>query len=746
MKLFTRMFLVSFIVLGSFIRAQVTVGDYRSNSAAGNWDVLATWETCTSLSPETWVAATVKPGAANNVYIQSGHSITLTQDESCYNLHMCNNTTSSTSGTVRGKLYMVTFTLNLYGKIRSYYGAVGALPGTSVTAVTNQPFFCTAGSTGKIKVVGDTRVLTAPDEWASITNSPGSSNCNFEFALNPGKSVTLSTNFKAGSFTITSGTVIANTLAADVATAGTGDITIAAGAKLICNASGNAFQMSSSKLAGTLTVNGTLVFTTSTAKISMTNVIFNGTVQYDTLGAQMLAVAVNSGGVPNTYNNLIISGSGVKTLSSNITVNGTLSLQGTTSLALGTNALTYGSSASLEYAGSAAQTTSDAEFPSAGIKNLTVSNAAGVNLHAARTIEGAVNITSGNLVTGLNLLTLGGAGTLTEAAGSGVLGIIQTTRTVSKSVKETFGGMGFELTANNAAPGATIVRRTTGTPLTVLGLLTVKRFFDISPALNSGLGASVTVKYDHTDLGAIDEKTLGVFNSTDQGANWNVVAGTLDSVANTCSASGINSLSKLTLGNKNSQIPVELTSFTATVGKNNIVLNWITATETNNSGYDIERKFASDNWEKIGFVQGKGNSTSFTGYTFTDKNVQANGTYLYRLKQIDYNGQFEYLNAVSAEVNTIVNKFSLFPNYPNPFNPCTSIKYQTASAGNVTLMIYDITGQLVKLLKNCTEPAGNYSVDWNGTDDGGNMVPSGIYFARLSSGAGSSVVKMTLLK
>ena len=124
-------------------------------------------------------------------------------------------------------------------------------------------------------------------------------------------------------------------------------------------------------------------------------------------------------------------------------------------------------------------------------------------------------------------------------------------------------------------------------------------------------------------------------------------------------------------------IPVELTSFSSSINDNDVTLNWKTATETNNQGFQIDRLKTLhkriDEWQNIGFVNGKGTTTETQSYSFVDENL-ASGKYLYRLKQIDFDGSYEYSNIIEVEVNA-PKKFSLEQNYPNPFNPSTIIGY-----------------------------------------------------------------------
>ncbi len=188
-------------------------------------------------------------------------------------------------------------------------------------------------------------------------------------------------------------------------------------------------------------------------------------------------------------------------------------------------------------------------------------------------------------------------------------------------------------------------------------------------------------------------------------------------------------------------LPVELSSFTAVTNGNNVTLNWVTKTEINNSGFEVERKNITENssWNKIGFVQGNGTTTKENSYSYSDNNLNT-GKYAYRIKQIDFDGTYKYSNSVNADVS-VPARFELSQNYPNPFNPSTVIKYSIPQAGNVSLAIYNTLGQQVKSLVNGFKDAGSYEVNINASD-----LNSGVYFYRLEAGNQTQVRKMMLLK
>ncbi len=179
-------------------------------------------------------------------------------------------------------------------------------------------------------------------------------------------------------------------------------------------------------------------------------------------------------------------------------------------------------------------------------------------------------------------------------------------------------------------------------------------------------------------------------------------------------------------------IPVELTSFTSEIKGNKVVLNWETASETNNNGFEIERR-TSSNWSNIGFVKGNGTTTELSKYTFTDnpKAQGLNGKVYYRLKQVDFNGQSTYTREVEVDLSTIVDNYSLSQNYPNPFNPSTKIKFTLPFDSNVKLTVYNIAGQMIKEVVNGNYRSGEHEISLSLSDIKG--AASGIYIYTINA-------------
>ena len=186
-------------------------------------------------------------------------------------------------------------------------------------------------------------------------------------------------------------------------------------------------------------------------------------------------------------------------------------------------------------------------------------------------------------------------------------------------------------------------------------------------------------------------------------------------------------------------IPVELTAFTFNVKGNSVNLNWNTATELNNSGFEIERKSANNQFEKIGYVAGFGTTSEPKAYSFTDSKV-AVGNFTYRLKQVDFDGSYEYSNEINVDV-TGPAQYSLEQNYPNPFNPSTLIKYSVAQDGFVNISIFNLLGEKVATLVNSNMKAGSYELNFNAS-----QLSSGVYFYSIEASDFKAVRKMMLMK
>ena len=196
-------------------------------------------------------------------------------------------------------------------------------------------------------------------------------------------------------------------------------------------------------------------------------------------------------------------------------------------------------------------------------------------------------------------------------------------------------------------------------------------------------------------------------------------------------------------------LPVELTSFSASVNGDAstssatiVLLNWTTATEVNNYGFEVQRTsfpLSPHVWETLGFLNGHGNSNSPKDYSFVDANPLS-GTACYRLKQIDNNGRFKYSDIVVLKSN-LGKKYVLAQNYQNPFNPTTVISYSIPNASHVSIKVFDVLGNTIATLIDKNQEIGSYKVSFDAT-----KLSNGVYFYKINAGQFTSTKKMLLLK
>ncbi|MDO8548615.1 MAG: T9SS type A sorting domain-containing protein, partial [Ignavibacteria bacterium] len=187
-------------------------------------------------------------------------------------------------------------------------------------------------------------------------------------------------------------------------------------------------------------------------------------------------------------------------------------------------------------------------------------------------------------------------------------------------------------------------------------------------------------------------------------------------------------------------LPVELTSFSYQIVDNGVNLNWITSSQLNNQGFEVQRNTENGNWEALGFVEGQGTTTETSLYSFNDKDLTNNTTYSYRLKQIDFDGTFKYSNIIEVNFETVTS-YNLSQNFPNPFNPRTKIIFTIPEAGIVKLTIHNIIGEIVSTLVNKKMEEGNHSILFDASS-----LPSGTYIYQIEVNDFISTKKMMLVK
>ncbi len=187
-------------------------------------------------------------------------------------------------------------------------------------------------------------------------------------------------------------------------------------------------------------------------------------------------------------------------------------------------------------------------------------------------------------------------------------------------------------------------------------------------------------------------------------------------------------------------IPVELVSFTYNISGNDIILNWSTATELNNYGFEIWKKQNNSDWQNIGFVAGAGNSTNINSYSFTDRDLKP-GYYSYKLRQVDFSGASKFYELTETVNLNFPDQFELHQNFPNPFNPTTKISWQLPGSGRLTIKLFDVLGREIETIVDGNYEAGNHSIEFDGS-----KLTSGIYIYELRTGSYRANKKMMIIK
>jgi hypothetical protein len=265
-------------------------------------------------------------------------------------------------------------------------------------------------------------------------------------------------------------------------------------------------------------------------------------------------------------------------------------------------------------------------------------------------------------------------------------------------------------------------------------------YVSFAPVGGTGYTFDIKLYYDPALIGTItSENRISMANYTS--SIWTHYDAVTDNVLRTVNKTGLTNLSVFALDDFDYPMPVSLESFTSAVSGRNVKLCWKTSQEINNAGFDLERRSEFDHkWIKIGYVQGSGTTIEEKNYSFNDIGLNT-AKYNYRIKQIDFNGSFEYFElnndvVVGKPVNCDVSQ-----NYPNPSNPSSQIKFQISADANVTLKLYDIQGREIKTLIDDFLAAGYYSANFDGTN-----TASGIYFYRLNAAGYSKTLKLILVK
>ena len=342
----------------------------------------------------------------------------------------------------------------------------------------------------------------------------------------------------------------------------------------------------------------------------------------------------------------------------------------------------------------------------------------------------------------LDFGTAGETTRLEEADGGRVMGgVLTATRMLNAPSNDDVAGLGFVI-SSEASLGATAVTR--GHAAQFGGEnRSIRRYYDVAPASNSGLDATLTVHCADAELGGLTENELELFRLTDDGATWSRRgADGRDLGTNTVTLNGVDAFSRWTLGATSQPLPVELTTFDAALDGEAVQLNWETASETNNAGFDVERSRAgSEQWTKIGFVEGAGTANETRTYRYSDTAIPFEASRLsYRLRQVDLDGTSSYSANVEVRLHA-PDRVALHAPYPNPFGGRTTIRYELPQTDHVYLAVFNMLGQRMAVLADAPQPAGHKEISFDA-----RALPSGVYFIQFRTGTHVRTRKITVVR
>jgi hypothetical protein len=373
---------------------------------------------------------------------------------------------------------------------------------------------------------------------------------------------------------------------------------------------------------------------------------------------------------------------------------------------------------------------------------LEVNNAAGVNLTNGTVTASTLAMTNGTMTTGANIIRVTGSRT-----GNGLVnGSVRHIHGFSLNTNYSFEGPNtfISIQSRTTFPDSITITSYPNTPITVgPQAYAIRRYYDITQHGGIAVSSTLRLHYDTAERNGLTEAlfTLWRYNGTawEDKLFSSRSTGTANSYVE---QTGITQFSQWTIGEGAGPLPVQLTSFTASAKKFDITLEWKTASEKNNYGFDIERQSADGIWTKIGFIGGNGSTTIPREYTYTDRNAPP-GQLKYRLKQTDFDGAFEYSSVVEVVSGATDPLFMLGQNYPSPFNPITTIEFSIRDDSPTTLKVYNMLGQEVATLIDGQSLSSGliHRVTFDG-----RQLSSGTYYYILNSGKYSAVKKMILLK
>ncbi len=351
--------------------------------------------------------------------------------------------------------------------------------------------------------------------------------------------------------------------------------------------------------------------------------------------------------------------------------------------------------------------------------NLIIGNTGGVNLdrnigvsNQLEMVTGLLNVKNFTVDMGANgtVITESETARVTDDAGN--TGNATTTRNLSSALANVNpGNLGVEFVSSPALGNTTITRF--GAAFLFNGNSTglIRRYYNIQPANNTALNATVRFYYLDAELNGVNESAAVMWKSINNGASWTqIIPDTRNTALNFYEKTGVNDFSLWTIGNNNSALPVILSSFNTTCKNNGANLVWVTQFEQNSGVFEIEKSKDGNNWTKIGSVNANGVASD---YNFTDNEA---GLAYYRLKQIDIDGKFTYSKVLSS--NCELKSITLML-YPNPASSFTELRFTSPKENSTAINVYAENGQLVRSIKTTVQQGVNtIRINLNGLSNG----------------------------
>lgn len=359
-----------------------------------------------------------------------------------------------------------------------------------------------------------------------------------------------------------------------------------------------------------------------------------------------------------------------------------------------------------------------------------------------------IQFNSGELYTNVDSLILGSTATITETEQWHATGNVYTQRTLTSNTAHSFGGIGLQITEGTQASNVYNVLRVNGTAISsgnagaFSGNPSIKRYYSITPTVNSGLSALVTFSYFNSELNGIDESNLRIFTHTDPYSNtaWSDLGGLVvrDTATNSLSNAAANPISHFStwsFASNSAPLPITLLGFEAIYINKNIQLTWTTASEVNNDGFIIEKSINGKDWTKIDYVKSKVvNTTTKTEYIYFDKDIANNASKVhYRIIPVSISGDLESEMVASVDIY----KPSVLNIYPNPFDNKLQLKiYTEENQAAVDITIFDLQGKKVYTQSYI------YTKGSNGIVINTEAFAQGIYLLKVSTPQGVETIKL----